>query len=119
MARTAITLTPLVGNGGTTATATSIDISNGMVLANSRAEWTIFAITNTDAAAHTVTVVAGDPVLGNGSWPNQTFSVPASSTAYIGPFESAKVQQKDGSIWLNFVASHTGTVAALQLPKGV
>jgi hypothetical protein len=119
MARTAITLTPLVGNSGTTATTTNIDIANGMVLTGARPEWTIFVITNTDTSPHVVTIQASDPVLGAGSWPNRTFSVPASSTAYVGPFESAKVQQKDGSVYLNFVSGHTGTVAAVQMPRGV
>jgi hypothetical protein len=119
MARTALTLTPLVANGGTTATTTNIDIANGMVLANSRAEWTVFVVTNTDTSAHTVTVPSGDPIGGLGTWAARTFSVPASSIAYLGPFESAKVQQSDGSIYLNFVSGHTGTVAALQMPKGV
>ena len=119
MARTTITLTPLVANSGTTAATTAIDVANGMTLANSRAEWTIFVVTNTDTSPHVVSVLAGDAVGGVGSWPHQTYTVPASTTAYIGPFESAKVQQKDGSLSLNFVSGHTGTVAALQLPKGV
>jgi hypothetical protein len=119
MARTAIPLTQLVGNGGVAASPTTIDVVNGMTVAAARPEWTIFVVTNTDTSAHTVTVPAGDPVGGTGNWPGQSFSVPASGQAFIGPFESARVQQKDGSLSLNFAAGHAGTISALKMPRGV
>jgi hypothetical protein len=119
MARTAITLTQLAGNSGVAATTTNIDIANGMTFAAGRfSDPVVFVVTNTDASAHVVTITASDPVSGAGKWPNLTYSVPASSTAYLGPFESAKVQQSDGSIQFSFTASHTGTIAALKLPRG-
>jgi hypothetical protein len=119
VARTTIPISQLVGNGGLTVTPTAIDIANGMTVPAAWPEATILVVTNTDTNPHTVTVPAGDPVGGTGSWPNQTFSVPASSFAYIGPFESAKVQQIGGSLSVNFVSGHTGTITALRLPKGI
>lgn len=119
MARTAIPISQLAGNSGVVPSATAIDVTNGMTIANSFSERTILVITNTDTSPHVVTVVASDPVLGLGTWPNSVYSVQASSTAYVGPFESGRVQQKDGSVSLNFVTGHTGTVTALQMPRGI
>jgi hypothetical protein len=107
-----------VGDSSVTPTATAIDVTNGLTLANTQADRTVLVVTNTDSSAHAVTIVAGDSVGGAGSQQPQTFSVPASSSVAAGPFESARVQQADGSLQLNFVAGHAGTVTALQMPRG-
>lgn len=125
MSRTPIPYSNLAPNSIAAPTATAIDIPNGMVVNPtngfnaSAPERSIFAVTNTAAADHIVTVRASDPVLGLGSYANITVSVPAGATRYLGPFESARVQQRDGSMWFDFELGHTGTVAALLAPKGV
>lgn len=118
MARTNAPVTALVGNAGTAPTATSIDIANGLVVAAAQSDRSVIIVTNTDTSAHIVTIPAGDPVLGAGSQQPQTFSVPASSSLAIGPLESDRCAQKDGSIQLNFVTGHAGTVTVYQMPRG-
>jgi hypothetical protein len=119
MARTAITPTPLTGNGVSTPVAVSIDISNGMAITAASPEMTTLLITNTDTNPHTVTLRGGDPVMTAAGGFDQPFSIPASSSRYIGPFTSSRCEQKDGSMWLDFVSGHTGTVTALVTPRGI
>lgn len=119
MARTSIAVTTIAPAGVTLAT-TAVDQPNGMkVPAPTVDGMTVLQVTNTDTSPHTVTVRAGSPVLGTGTWPDLSTSVPASSTKFFGPFESARVLQADGTIWVDFQLGHAGTVAALQIAKVV
>ena len=81
-------------------------------------ERTILLVTNTDSAAHTLTVEAGDPTMGLGSAHAVAIAISAGGSAYVGPFDSAVVQQRDGSLSLDFQAGHVGTVTALLAPEG-
>lgn len=125
MSRTPIPYTNLSPNSIATPTATAIDIPNGMTVNPtngfnaSTTERSIFAVTNTAGADHIITVRAADSVLGLGTYANITLTVPAGATRYVGPFESARVQQRDGSVWFDFELGHTGTVTAFLFPKGV
>jgi hypothetical protein len=119
MTRTAVTPTKLTGDGVSVATAVNIDVTNGMTLAAAQPEMTTLLITNTDTNAHEVTLRSGDPVTGVGMEVDQAFVIPASSSRYLGPFTSARCQQRDGSMSLDFTAGHTGTVVALVAPRGI
>lgn len=117
MARTNIAVTTLTPAGVSLAT-TAIDQSNGMrVPANPTKNYTVLQVTNTDTSPHTVTVRAGDRVLGTVALPDLLSSVPASSTRWIGPFESNRVTQNDGTIWVDFQAGHSGQIAAVRIPR--
>jgi len=118
MPRTAITPTPLVANSLSTPIAVTIDITNGMFI-TAEPEMSTLLITNTDTSPHVVTLRGGDPVTSLGAGADQAYTIPASSSRYIGPFTSARCQQKDRSMWFDFTAGHAGTVTALVTPRGI
>lgn len=69
-------------------------------------------VQNLAASAATVSVLAGavqaDAIsAGQG---NVTYSVPATSTAWLGPFDSSRVGQPDGSLLIQTSAALTVTV---------
>lgn len=119
MARTTLSYTSLVGNNATAATPTNVDVANGMTIAQANTEHTILVVSNTDASARNLTISQGDPVGGSGQYPALVVSVPATATRYVGPFESARYKQRDGSLSLDFAAGFTGTVTALLTPRGI
>src|SRR5690348_12616339 len=114
MARTAITLRNLTANSGIAApSADNIDQSNGMNLAlptssipaNPSMERLVLVVANTAGSIKAVTIRAG---VGGGATPGQAFrsglgdlSVNVAATtgvSYVGPLESARFAQLDGSI---------------------
>lgn len=129
MARTNLPLTDLAGNAGVTESTTAIDQANGMnvqvisesVPAKGEAEDVILIVANTYTAAENVIVRAGaGPVPAfRASLGDLTVAVPASSTAIVGPFESARFAQADGSLNVDFSAGITGTIVALRVPRTV
>lgn len=132
MARTAITLRTLTANGGIAApSADNIDQSNGMTLAlpttsipaNANMDRLVLVVTNSAGSSKNVIVRAG---VGGGATPGPAFrsglgdltvSVASSGTSYIGPLESARFAQTDGSLSIDYGSGMTGTVTALLLPK--
>lgn len=69
-------------------------------------------VQNLAAAAATVTVLAGAvqaDAISAGQGP-VAFSVPATSTAWVGPFDSSRVNQPDGSLLVQTSAALTVTV---------
>src|SRR5260221_285345 len=143
MARTNLPVTLLDPKNPSLNTAgTAIDAANGMniVLASSAipsrpgADRLVLYVQNTFAGTKTVTVRAGAGIaapagFGTG-YPVQskeqglgdlvTGNLTASTgTAFIGPFDSARFVQTDGSINVDFAASMTGTIWAVLLPRYV
>lgn len=120
MALTAVTYTKLVANGNVEEPTGTTLATGGHTIASAEPERTILVVANTDSATDlTVTVAAGDspPALAAGQG-SKVVTVPFGHTEYIGPFESARFLQDDGS--LTFTPSTaTGTVVALLIPKGV
>ena len=130
MARTAITLRSLTANGGIAApTADTVDQANGMTLAipttsipsPSGMDRLILVVTNSAGSTPTVTIRAG---AGGGATPGQAFRsalgdsvITATGTRYIGPFESARYAQTDGSLSVDFSSGFVGTITALMAPK--
>lgn len=134
MARTNLPLTNLTGNGSVLNNAgTAIDATNGMNIAlpatsipsSSDADMLVLYVQNTTASTKTVTVRAGvgggitpGPAFRSGMGDFTTGNLSASTgTAFIGPLETARFAQLDGSINIDFAASMTGTVWALLVPK--
>lgn len=132
MARTNLPLTTLVPNSGIAVPAgTTIDQSNGMniqipantIPAAPDTDNLVLVVANSVAAPKTVIVRAG---AGGGVTPGAAFraglgdltvTVAASSSAYVGPLESARFLQLDGSLNVDFGASAAGTIIALIMPE--
>ncbi|MCU1529771.1 MAG: hypothetical protein JWP75_3534 [Frondihabitans sp.] len=115
MARTVIPITRLVTGGVVpTPPPVAIDAVDGMTVPALPAGPWVLWVSNTDVVnAHTVVLAAGDPVLCGGAARVQSFTVPASSASWLGPFQSSVCEQADGSVSFNFDVAHTGSVYAL------
>lgn len=129
MARTNLPLIELAGNAGVAQSTTAIDQANGMnvvtasesIPAKGEAEDVILIVTNTFTSAENVIVRAGaGPVPAfRASLGDLTVSVPASGTMMVGPFETARFAQADGSLNVDFGAGITGTIEALRVSRTV
>lgn len=104
MARVALTPTSLVPNGGVAdpaGTASVAGAGNGFSIApTSLSNRNIFLrANNATAGAGTITVLAGSQpsAISSGVGP-VTVTVAAAGTQWIGPFNSARLQQPDGSL---------------------
>ncbi|MET8113809.1 hypothetical protein [Streptomyces prasinus] len=123
MPRTAVSYSPLVANGHLTSPAgTTIDatlVTNGVVINAADPERTVLRVTNTAASAKTVTVRAGT---GSQSWMagsgDYVQSVGANTgSEFLGPFTSARFQQKGSKLHVDFESGFVGTITVLRLPK--
>ena len=120
MPRTAVAYSNLVANGGLTTpagTAVSSGAGNGGQVANAAPEETIIRVSNASGGSGTVTLLAGSypPALAAGLGNATAFTVANSSSAYIGPFESGRFLQSDGS--LIFETSVAMTAPAFRVPR--
>lgn len=124
MARTAVVPRALVANGGLTGAtgATTIDatlVTNGVVVASAEPERTLIRVTNTEGSTNTVTINAGDkpPALAAGAG-NLVVTVAATTgVQYMGPFESGRFLQSDGTLEIDFESGMTGAIDILLLPR--
>lgn len=143
MARTNLPLTSLDPKNPTLNSAgTAVDATNGMnitlassaIPSSASGDRLILYVTNTFAGTKTVTVRAGAGVAAPSGFgtgypiPSQeqglgdlvTGNLTASTgMAIIGPFETARFVQPDGSVNVDFAASMTGVIWAILLPKYV
>lgn len=103
MATTAVAYSNLVANGGLTSpagTAVSSGAGNGGKVANAVPEETVIRLANASGGSGTATVLAGDSppalaaVLGNAT----AFTIADGASAFLGPFESGRFLQNDGSL---------------------
>lgn len=122
MARTALSYSNLVANGSLTepaGTTLNAGSGNGHVIAKAEPERTILRVANTTASIKTVTVKAGQyPPAWAAGQGDLTVSLAANTgVAYIGPFESGRFVQKDGSLLVDVEAAMTGTIIAFLEPK--
>lgn len=124
MARTAVAYTSLVPNGHTTDVAgTTIDstlVTNGVVINAADPEHTLIRVTNTSGAGKAVTVKAG---AGTQSWmagQGDSVTTVAATTGVelLGPFTSARFQQKGTKLYVDFASGTTGAITVFKLPKG-
>src|SRR4051812_6802752 len=105
MARTAVVPRALAKNSnliGTTG-ATTIDstlVSNGVTIANAKPERLLIRVANTEGSTNTVTVKAGatPPALRAGGGDLVVTVAATTGVQFIGPLESDKYLQADGSL---------------------
>lgn len=122
MARTAVTITDIVPNGGVAAPAgTTVDPTNGHSIdAGGVDSRLLIVVNNTAVSTKVVTVKAGvAPQAGLASLGDITFTCPASGISYLGPYESARIAQAGGLINVDLAAGITGTIAVLRTPRTV
>jgi hypothetical protein len=122
MPRTAVAYSTLVANGGLTTpagTAVTSGAGNGGQVANAAPEETVIRLSNASGGSGTVTLLAGSypPAIASGLGNAAAFTVANSSSAYIGPFESGRFLQSDGS--LIFETSVSMTATAFRVPRAV
>jgi len=120
MARTAVTIETISATGaavtGTTADPTNdhvIDL-NGVPL-----EEIVLRFQNTNGSDRVATILAGDspPALSAGRG-DLAITVPATSgDIFVGPLESARFMQSDGTISVDLAASFAGKVFALRVAR--
>jgi hypothetical protein len=124
MPRTAVTPRALVANGGLNGAtgATTIDstlVTNGVVINSAEPERTLIRVTNTEGSTNVVTVRAGDnPPAHAAGQGDITVTVAATSgVQFLGPFESGRVLQNNGSMEIDFESGMTGAIDVLLLPR--
>ncbi len=125
MARTAVVPRALVKNSNLIGTsgATTIDatlVTNGVTIANAKPEKLLIRVTNTEGTTNTVTVKAGanPPALRGGQGDLVVTVAATTGVQYIGPFESDKYLQADGSLSIDLETGMTGSLDALYMPRG-
>lgn len=120
MARTAVAYSTLVANNKLTDPAgTSLDATNDHVINAAKPERTLLRVTNTHGSDHDVTIKAGDnpPAFGAGLGDLVVTVAATSGVQWIGPFESGRFLQDDGTLQVDIAASHAGTITAFLIPK--
>lgn len=119
MPRTALPLTSTPTTAGAAPTATAIDPTNGHVITPGSApvEELLIVVNNTFAGTKTVTVKAGanPPALSAGQGDLVITCAASTNGIPIGPLESARFAQADGTINLDIAASMTGTIVVYRI----
>ena len=117
MARTNAPVTNFTANAGLADPApTAIDQANGMnVAAKGLSAHIVLRIKNTAGASKNVIVRAGvaPPALSAGQV-TLPVAVAAGATKWLGPFESARFAQADGSVNVDFETGTTGEITAFR-----
>lgn len=124
MPRTAVVPRALVANGNLIGTsgATTIDatlVTNGVSVTGAIPEQTVIRVTNTEGSTNTVTVQSGavPPALAGGLGDLVVTVAATTGVQYIGPLESGRFMQSDGSLWLDFESGMTGSIDILTVPR--
>lgn len=127
MARTAVPYSNLTVNGSLAdpaGTATNAGTSNGHIIpatqpgANADPELTVLRLVAGSTGGN-VTIKAGTnpPALAAGQG-DLVVAVAASATQWIGPFESGRFQQADGSLLVDVATGYVaGTITAFRVPR--
>jgi hypothetical protein len=119
MARTALTVYSWVANSHLTdPNPDTADAANGHTIAAAKTERLMLRFYNTAVAAKNAIVKAGaNPPAVAASLGDLTVSVGASGIEWIGPLESGRFIQADGSLSVDLQAGFTGSITAFLLPK--
>lgn len=121
MATTQVPYSNLVPNGNLAqpaGTALVAAPTNNMQIASARPELTLLRVSNTDDdTGLTLTVKAGDspPALAAGAG-DLAVTIAFGTVQLIGPFESGRFMQSDGSMMIESTTT-TGTITALRIPR--
>lgn len=131
MARTNVPITQLQANGAVVAdpAGTTLDPTNGHIIGpRVNAEQIVVRVVNTAVTPKNVTLKAGtqqDLAWAAGQGDN-VMPIPASSTRWLGPFESGRyLQPKNdlgagtgpGYLYLDIQAGTTGTITVFNIPR--
>lgn len=118
MARTAITTQQLVRNGSILkAAGTAVDQPNGMVITKAKFKKLSLEVANSAGSPFNIILRAGVyPVASMQAQGDLTIAVTNATTRLIGPLDSAKFAQADGSLNIDFGAGFTGTIIAYEYP---
>jgi hypothetical protein len=125
MARTAVPLSNLVGNGSLADPAgTALDATNDhqIDVSVTHPEEILIRVTNSAASSHTVTVKAGgaNPPAWRGGQGDVTATVSANTgVTWIGPLSSSRFLQAGNVLYVDIESGHTGTITAFKVPRGV
>lgn len=116
MARTAVPVTDLTAATSTVDPAgTTADPTNGHTVTGVRPEVLVFRVKNTTAGSLNAILRAGtQPLAPSAGQGDLTVAVAASGTVFIGPVESARFLQSDGSVSLDLQTGFTGTVTVFR-----
>lgn len=124
MPRTAITPRALIANGNLDGATgpTTIDstlVTAGVVVNSAQPERTLIRVTNTEGSTNVVTLRKGDnpPALAAGQGDLAVTVAATTGVQYLGPFESGRFLQNDGSIEVDFETGMTGAIDVLLLPR--
>jgi hypothetical protein len=116
MARTNVPVTDLTAATSTVDPAgTTADATNGHTIVGVRPEVLTFRVKNTTAGSLNAILRAGTfPLAESSGQGDLTVAVAAGGSVWIGPVESARFLQADGSLSLDLQAGFTGTVTAFR-----
>jgi hypothetical protein len=120
MARTAVPYSTLVANSNQAQPAgTTLDPTNHHVISAAKPELTILRVTNTNGSDRVVTVKAGDypPAWAAGQGDLAVTVAATTGVQIIGPFESGRFLQSDGTMHIDLAASIAGTITAFLVPR--
>lgn len=121
MARTVLPTTTTPTSAGAAPTATSIDPTNGHYIAASSTplEELLIVVNNTFAGTKVVTIKAGGnpPALSAGQGDLAVTCAASTNGIPIGPLESARYLQSDGTLNIDCAASMTGTIVVYKLGR--
>lgn len=120
MPRTAVPYSYLVPNGRLSdpaGTALTSGAGNGGQIAKAEPEETVIRVSNASGGSGTVTVLAGTypPAIAAGQGNLAAETVANGAVAWLGPYESGRVLQSDGSLILETSVAMTAT--AFRVPR--
>jgi len=115
MARTDVTTVKVVRDTDFTPAGVAVDVTNGMRVVGTKLRRVHVLVTNTSAATKVVTVHKATNAQDIPATDYSSIAVPITTgIGILGPF-SGRYIQSDGTIWLDFVAGHTGIVAPYEV----
>ena len=120
MARTAVPYSVLAANSNLTDPAgTALDPTNDHVINAAVPELTILRVTNTNGSDRVITIVAGDtpPAMAAGLGDLAVTVAATTGVQWIGPFESGRFLQSDGTMHIDGAASIAGTITAFKMTR--
>jgi hypothetical protein len=119
MARTNVPVTDLLASPSTVSPGgTTADPTNGHTISGFRPEVIVLRVNNTTAGPLNAIVRAGSQPLANASGQGDlTVSVAASGSVFIGPLDSSRFLQNDGSLSLDLQAGFAGNVTAFRVSR--
>jgi hypothetical protein len=118
MARTAVPHSDLAANSDTddpAGTALNAGVGNGHTIAAAEPEWTLLRV---DASAGgDITILAGDSPPAIAAGQGDLVVAVGIETRWIGPLESGRFLQNDGSVLIDVEAATAGTITAFRVPR--